>query len=146
MYNDSNIIEIRFFVKIRFSATGQRALAETVYFKNDMTFSFYSKWEWYFKYRAALLQVKHPKAFVEFSQGSYELILAETEYKEKLENLIRAAKSKITEFERKQQNLLDNWSEIFPIEQHPDWTKIVQKMEGYRLRLNSLTTEYELIK
>lgn len=138
-------VEKRLFVKIRFSASGQRALAETAYFKDDMAMDFYLRWEWYFKYRSALLQVKSPKAFVELIHGSYDFVLPETEYKQKLENLIRAAKAKITKCDNDIQLARDNWNEIFPIDLHPDWKRALQKRLDYSLRLVLLTTEYESI-
>ena len=32
---------------------------------SDLPFSVRNKWDWYFKYRAALLQVKYPKYYVQ---------------------------------------------------------------------------------
>lgn len=143
MYSLPNNIEIRLYVKILFSKSGSQALRETAYFRDDMTVQFYERWRWYFEYRAALLKVKHPKSYVQLNQGNYEYVLPEDELRTKLENKIRAAKSMVTQIDRKMQNLIDNWSELFPIDHHPDWTKIVQKKDYYRLQLNLLITEYE---
>ena len=143
MYSSHNKIEIRLYVKILFSKSGSQALRETAYFRDDMTVQFYSRWRWYFEYRAALLKVEYPKSFVQLNQGNYEYILPDDELRLKLENKIRAAKGKITEFNRRLTNLSNNWNELFPIEQHPDWTKIVQKNDYYKLQLSLLTTEYE---
>lgn len=145
MYILPNNIERRLFVKILFSATGSRALAETAYYRNDMTIEFYVRWKWFFEYRAALLKVKNPRALVDYFQGVYDYELPEDELRKKLENKIRAAKGKITEFNRKLKKLIDSWSELFPIEYHPEWTKIVQKKDYYRLQLNLLITEYETL-
>lgn len=145
MYNDSNKVEKRLYVKILFSQSGSQALSETAYFRNDMTVQFYHRWKWYFEYRAALLKVRHPKSFVQLYQGVYDYVLPEEELRTKLENKIRAAKGRITEFDGKLKNLVDSWSELFPIEQHPDWTKVVQKRESYQLQLNLLTKEYQTI-
>lgn len=147
MYSLPNNTEIRLYVKILFSKSGSRALCETVYFRDDMSVQFYERWRWYFEYRAALLKVKHPKSYVQLNQGNYEYVLPEDELRTKLENKIRAAKKMFTQIDRKMQNVIENWNELFPIEHHPDWPKTVQKMEYYRLQLDLLTTEYEsLIK
>lgn len=143
MYSLPNNIERRLYVKILFSTTSSRALAETAYFRNDMTIEFYFRWKWFFEYRAALLKMKNPRAIVTYEQGAYDYVLPEDELRTKLENKIRAAKGKITEFESKLKFAQENWNELFPIQHHPDWTKIVQKREAYLLQLNLLTTEYE---
>lgn len=143
MYSLPNNTEKRIYVKILFSITGIQPLATAAYYRNDMTVQFYHRWKWYFDYRAALLKVKHPKSFVSLYQGAYDYVLPEVEYRTKLENKIRAAKGRITEFDGKLKNLIDTWHELLPIEHHPDWTKIVQKKDYYRLQLNLLITEYE---
>ena len=145
MYSLPNNTEKRLYVKILFSITGVQSLAIVAYYRSDMTIEFYYRWKWYFEYRAALLRVKYPKSFISLTQGAYDYVLPEDELRTKLENKIRAAKSMITQIDRKVQNLIDNWSELFPIEHHPDWTRIVQKKDYYRLQLNLLITEYETL-
>lgn len=141
MYTLPNNIERRLFVKILFSATGSRALAETAYYRNDMTIAFYHRWKWFFEYRAALLKVKNPHALVDYFQGAYDYELPEDELRKKLENKIRAAKGKITEFNRKLKKLIDSWSELFPIEEHPDYSKISGRLNWYKENLQLLLNE-----
>lgn len=143
MYTHDNSKETRIYVKIRFNEKNLSALGENVYFRNDMRVEFFIRWKWYFEYRAALLRVKYPKAFIEFTHGPYEYILPEQEYKTKLENNIKAAKAKLTEYSNKIAKAKANWMEMFPIEDHPGWRKISEKQEYYRLRLQILKEEYE---
>ena len=82
------------------------------------------KWDWYFKYRAALLQVTYPRHTVEIFQGSEP---ATGKTLEQLENnKIVALKGKIT----RANNILSacekdfytwqkSYTEIFPIQNHP---------------------------
>lgn len=141
MYSLPNNIEIRLYVKILFSKSGSRALCETAYFRDDMSVQFYDRWRWYFEYRAALLKVKHPKSYVQLNQGNYEYVLPDDELRIKLENKIRAAKCKITEFNRKLKKLIDSWSELFPIEEHPDYSKISGRLNWYKENLQLLLNE-----
>ena len=143
MYNQDNSIETRIYVKIRFHENNKSALGKCVYFRNDMTVDFYHRWKWYFEYRAALLRVKYPHGFIEYTHGPYKYTLPEEEYKTKLENNIKAAKSKLTEYSNKIAKAKANWMEMFPIEEHPGWRKISDKQEYYRLRLHILKEEYE---
>lgn len=143
MKND-NSKEFRFFVKIRKDSNHVAALAKVLYYKTDMTFEFFMKWKWYFEYRAALLRVKEPRAFVEYIHGSYEYVLPEDKYRIKLKNLIRAAKSERTQVRRAIENAKRNWSEMFPIEEHPKWGATIAKLEYYEKRLTDLLQEQEL--
>lgn len=68
-----------------------------VYFRSGMTIDFVIKWNWYFSYLAALAKVKHPRWKVELTIVNQDVELGE-EYKEKkIKNLIKRAKSKITQ-------------------------------------------------
>ncbi|MDR1370149.1 MAG: hypothetical protein LBJ72_08525 [Dysgonamonadaceae bacterium] len=91
--NENNNIERRFFIKIRLNKDSKyESLAEVYYYRTDMTLEFYFRWKWYFDYRAALVRVQNPKAFIEYTCGSYEYILPADEYKNKVYNLLLAAK------------------------------------------------------
>lgn len=45
--------------------------------------------------------------------------------------------------ERQRQIEIEGWTAEHDKEEHPEWTKIVQKKDYYRLQLNLLITEYE---
>ena len=142
MYHEKSDKERRMFAKIRFYKDNKYStLAEVYYFKNDMTIDFFHRWKWYFEYRAALLRVQNPHSFIELSTGSYEYILPEEEYRTKLQNLLTAAKRKRTEFYRKIEYVKTNWNELFPMEEHPKWNKVQQKLSYYEERVLLLENE-----
>lgn len=143
---ENNHIERRFYVKIRFNKNNSPALAEVYYYKNDMSFQFFIRWKWYFHYREALLRVQNPHAFIELSHGSYEYTLPDDTYKKKVYNLLVGAKRKRTEFKNKIEEARKYWDELFPIEEHPKWVKVEEKLKYYEDRIVSLTEEYEQIK
>ena len=146
MKNNNNI-ERRFFVKIKYNKDSKYStLSEVVYYKNDMTFEFFIRWQWYFKYREALLRVQNPHAFIELTHGGYEYILPEDIYIKKVHNLLIAAKRKRTEFKNQIDNARKYWNELFPIEEHPKWIKVQEKLRYYEERVISLSIEYDEIK
>ncbi len=136
-----NSKEFRFYVKIYMNSAGKKIMANVVYYKSDMTFDFFMKWKWFFEYRAALLRVKEPRAYIEYSHGSYEYIIPKEIYRVKLENMIRAAKSQRTQVSRAIRDARNNWNEMFPIEEHPKWGKTLAKLQYYEKRLNDLLEE-----
>ena len=138
MYKPNEQIETRMYVYIRFSENNIQSLATKVYFRNDMTLQFFHRWIWFFKYRAALLQVKHPRGFVDLQYGIYEYELPSDVYRFKLSNQLIAAKRELTKYERKIDFARDHWDEIFKIEDHPHWIRITAKHKYYTDRINTL--------
>lgn len=114
--------EFAFFVIIKVK-TERGGLGELVEFHkwDQMTFEMRMKWNWYFTYRAALLQVKYPRYIVEVIEGKEdpnELV------QERIKsNKLRAAKAKITKsinklaaYKNEFDNFKHNYFELFPIE------------------------------
>ena len=142
-----NAIEKRFFVKIVFNPEkGAYHPSETAYYRDDMSLNFLMRWKWYFEYQAALLRVRNPHAFIELSSGPYDYVLPEDEYRQKLYNLLLAAKRKLSEYQRKIDFVREHWDELFPMEQHPKWGKVQEKVRYYEERVQALSAEYETIK
>jgi hypothetical protein len=94
------------------------------------------KWDWYFKYRAALLQVKYPKFEVQTYWGN-EPATGKT-LEEIRQGKIRAKKSKITEYKNKLKKAELNWSSLFPIEEDIDYKRAVEKINRLEFELRSL--------
>lgn len=94
------------------------------------------KYDWYFKYRAALLQVKYPKFEVQTYWGK-EMATGKT-LEEIRQAKIRAKKSKITEYKNKLKKAELNWSSLFPIEDDIDYKKAVEKINRLECELRSL--------
>lgn len=144
---ENNGTERRCYVKILFYKESRySALAETVYYKNDMDIDFFMRWKWYFQYRGALLRVQNPHAYIELSHGSYEYELPEDKYRRKVYNLLLAAKRKLTQYLRQIEYVKVNWDELFPMEEHPKWIKVQAKLTYYEERVQVLSKEYEEIQ
>lgn len=103
---------------------------------DNMSFDVRCKWDWYFKYRAALIQVKHPRAHVEFLWGHEQAKGALLENIHK--NRIRAKKGKITEVENKLQKAREIWNELFPIEDYEPYQRACSKLFNLKNELREL--------
>ena len=94
------------------------------------------KYDWYFKYRAALLQVKYPKFEVQTYWGNEP---ATGKTLEEIRNAkIRAKKSKITEYKNKLEKAKTTWSSLFPIEGDIDYQRAVEKINRLEFELMSI--------
>lgn len=94
------------------------------------------KYNWYFKYRAALLQVKYPRFEVQAYWGN-EPAAGKT-LEEIRQAKIRAKKSKITQYKNKLKKAKLNWSSLFPIEDDIDYKRAVEKINRLEFELSSL--------
>lgn len=110
---------------------------------SNMKWELRLKYNWYFIYRAALLQVKYPKHSVESYWGN-EPAKGKT-LDEILQSKIRAKKSKITEYKNKLQKFKDAYNSLFPIEQDKDYHKAWAKIIALEIELEDLLNEKEQI-
>jgi hypothetical protein len=94
------------------------------------------KYDWYFKYRAALLQVKYPRFEVQTYWGN-EPATGKT-LEEIRQGKIRSKKSKITEYKNKLKKAESNWVSLFPIEDDISYQKAVEKINRLEFELRSL--------
>ena len=137
--------ETRIFVKILFSESGKSALGEVHYFRNEMRVEFFQKWKWYFEYRAALLKVKFPRAYVKLDTGPYEYVLPEDKYRDKIRNNYLSDKRQLTKFKNQLNSIRKNWNELFPIEENPDWIKVTKKLEWYQSQYEKSKSLYDSV-
>lgn len=109
---------------------------------NDLRYELRLKYDWYFKYRAALLQVKYPKYHVELAFGDEPV--TQKQFEDVLLGKIAARKRKIAQHQSSLFAARQNWNELFPIEQHPDYVKATEKLNRLIKELEDL--EDELLK
>jgi hypothetical protein len=94
------------------------------------------KYDWYFKYRAALLQVKYPKMEVQITWGN-ENATGKT-LEEIRQDKIRAKKSKITQYKNKLEKAKANWKSIYPIEDFIEYKRAVNKIKSLEFELRTI--------
>ena len=145
MFETDNTKETRIFVKILFSESGKSALANVYYFRNEMRVDFFQRWKWYFEYRAALLRVKYPKGYIKLETGTYEYVLPEDKYLEKVRNSYLSDKRQLTKFKNQLNSICKNWNELFPIEENPDWIRVTKKLEWYQSQYEKSKSLYDSV-
>lgn len=109
------------------------------YLWDNLRFKLRIKYDWYFKYRAALLQVKHPRFKVETCWGNKPAI-GKTLLQFKKDK-IKSKKSKITEYKNKLNLAKQNWISLFPIEDDPFYQKAEMKINRLENELKILQNE-----
>ncbi len=117
---------VHFFIITVYRKYPNEEPVEFLHWKN-LRFDLRVKYDWYFKYRAALLQVKYPKYLVETSWGHE---IPEEKYLAQLrKNKIRARKAKITEIRNKIAQAEKEWNGLFPIKDDPIYIKACIKLK-----------------
>lgn len=111
---------------------------------HDLPFDLRIKYDWYFKYRAALLQVKYPKHYVEFRFGHVDA--TGPDIAKALQNRIRAKRSKITEYKNKlrlyeQQQAEQQKGQLFTIPIDEMYPKAIAKIKRLECELQLLVAE-----
>lgn len=100
---------------------------------DKMTFELRMKYDWYFKYRAALLQVKYPKLKVETYWGN-EPSTGKVLRNQK-ENKIRAKKAKITEYQNKYAKYKSEYDSLWGIDDDIIAVRYDEKIRSLKIEL-----------
>ena len=127
--------DFRWMIKISLHRNTYKASdAKVMYYKKDLPFELFMRWKWFFRYRTALIQVQHPKQFV-------ELEFIKVKFTPDLQVLLKRAKDKfigakatLTKYQNKKQEMEDSWNELFPIEQHPKYMFVMDKIDEYEVK------------
>jgi hypothetical protein len=85
------------------------------------------KYDWYFKYRAALAQVNHPKCYVEVCWGVQDPDVKTAE--QLLANKIVAKQRTLTKYKNLLKKSEETWSSMFPIQEDPIYQKAAAKVD-----------------
>lgn len=126
---------------IVYSKVGRERIEQLYWDK--LIFPLRMKYDWYFKYRAALLQIKYPKNIVEIISDFY--VPAEEDVAIILKYKISRKKAKVTEYLNKLQAYRDyyeklNKSSLIPydIKENADYIKAMAKIERLQQELIGL--------
>lgn len=98
------------------------------------------RWKWYFRYRAALLQVQYPKYDVEIKYSTAD-IKSNQQQMNLLLRKVSAKKRKVTEFFNKSEKVKQNHTELFPITENPLYIKLKAIEKRKRDELEVLENE-----
>lgn len=99
--------------------TFQGAEGKLMHFWKDLPFKTYMKFQWYFQYRAALIKVQNPKLFVEICPFQYDYVPSKVQQLKRLQDKLKSAKAKRTEWANKVERYKAEWNRLFPVEEDP---------------------------
>lgn len=109
-----------------------------------LRFELMMKYQWYFRYIAAQMQIQQPRRIFGFEvyrlKSSEEVNLIE---KKRLVDKIRSANAKITQAENELAKLRASWNEIFSLEEHPKWEATQRKLTEKQTQLAMMQRQLE---
>jgi hypothetical protein len=123
----------------------QRALAESVYYRKDLPMSIRVKYDWYFKYREALVRIEKPKNYTELIIVAYDApqkTIQQIEEKRKKDKII-AAKARITKIKNRIDLFRSEYNSLFPIKEDPIYQKLEYALWKSECDLKILSKEDE---
>jgi hypothetical protein len=110
---------------------------------SDLPWHTRNRFDWYLRYRTALFQVQHPKWRVDANWGSkLRITKQEAEHKE-LISKIKGKKTWITRYQNRLKLAERNWCEIFPIQDHSGYKKLLANIHRAQLELTQLEQKLE---
>jgi len=109
----------------------------------NFRFENYMKWQWYFRYRCALLQVQHPKKYVELVPFKFEYQPPNDEIRKRLTDRQRSAKAKVTEFTNKIELAKKQWNKLFPIEEDDLYKRAMARIEEKNQQIIELQNQID---
>ena len=126
-----------FCIKIQ---TGRHGISKpTIIRWDDLPWAVRTKWDWYFKYRAALAQVQNPRAEITVTWGNAE---PDTRTRERIRTeQISRQQAKVTKVQNQVNLARANWNDLMPIEEHPHYIKAMAKLDALKAELWRLKTE-----
>lgn len=104
---------------------------------DNYPFNLFMKWRWYFRYRAALIQVQYPRQAVEIIEFQWQLSEEETA-KISIKNKYVKAKADLTKFQNRLQAAKDKWNLLFPIEDDITYKKALERIELQKSKIQEL--------
>ena len=88
-------------VKISISGLNSQLVEEVIYYKYNLDVELATRWKWYFRYIAALVQVNNPHRKVELYVGPQGEILCGQDYIDsKSKSLLKAKSSQLKQLEK----------------------------------------------
>lgn len=103
-----------------------------------------TRFSWYFRYRAAAEQIQNAKIKVYFEiNKTYTNIDHRTALIKTITSKLRNAKAKLTQATTKLNQIKGNWTELFPVQEHPHYAKVEHEIERRKSRIQELQSELE---
>ena len=130
---------------IRIIVGRDQATAETRYYRSDLPFELFLKWNWYFLYREAIYRIKYPRYYIRLDTGHYEYETPKEITVRKLKDYIAAKKRVISRIEHAISHDTAIWDQLFPISEHPNYQKAVSKLHDATRNKEQLERELQVV-
>jgi hypothetical protein len=141
-----HVDDLRFGCKILLHRKDHRTSSpEVAFFYTGLRWELRLKYSWFFRYRAALLQVQNPKRYVEVNYFQYKHEGAEEARLRRLKNKLRAAKSKHTQWNKKLNLYLRHSMSMWP-ESDPMFQKAEKRVQEKKELIECLEDEIKSIE
>ena len=141
--NSTNIVDKRFGAKIVLFQKLIPVEGKCVHHWKDFPFEVFMRWQWYFKYRAALVQIANPKRMVELTTFSYYYVPTYEEKRKRMKDKLTAKRAKLTQWRNEFKRVCDGWNSLFLVEQDHRYKATVEKIESLSVELQCMEREYE---
>lgn len=121
-----------------------------IYLWDNLPYKIRLKYDWYFTYRAALLQVKYPKFSVRLfgdkikAQGKAFEDLKKSKIQSKKAQITKA-KNKLDQYKIEFENFKNNYSKIFPIEDENEYKVFIESIDLAQSKIEKLELELKSI-
>ncbi len=129
-----NVSDVVFYYNVKV-LNNNRETVEYLSWQN-LSWRIRRKYDWYFKYRTALLQVKYPKFEVQVYHGNEPATGKSLEEIIKLK--IRGKKGKITEYKNKLDKYKKSWNSLFSIEDDDGYKLAIERIKKLESELSDL--------
>jgi len=106
----------------------------------------FMKWKWFFEYVAAVYKIKNPRHRVQIETGSIIIVPPLEHRMMNLKNKITGAKAQITKWQNAVKLFENNWDQLFPYTDDPNYKKAKQKISKATMELSQLLLEMEDLK
>ena len=100
------------------------------------------RWKWYYRYRAALLQTQNPKMYVEIDHTPVKNN-SQKDVVEILKRRVSARKSQLSKWKNLLKKAEENWNQLFPIQEDPNYKKSISKIKYNQGELNQVMKQLE---
>lgn len=137
------IYDVSHYVLITVKDKNTRSLVTFLQWQN-IPFAVRTKWNWYYLYRAALLQVQYPKQIVLMETGHQ--VPTKRTAENNLRNKIISCKSKITEYKNKLKMFEKSYNSLFPIDEFEPYQNAKMKIQKKEFELKQLLITLKLKK
>lgn len=117
--------------------------SKLLYYRTDLSFDTYMKYQWYFRYRTALFQVAYKDRYVRLENFSFEYIPTHVQLLKKAKDRWIGKKATLTKYKNRLRKAEEKWNGLFPIHEDIRYLNTLAKINSYENEVLKSFIEYE---